>query len=75
VVSGLRAFVAAHVFGVAGSDELRAALAGAASERAAEIDALWQRWIEEAHGDEDLGTGSLPGGLDPGQLEGLGSNP
>jgi len=71
VVAGLRAFASAHAFGVAGSDDLRAALAAAAPDRAAEVDELWQRWIEEAHGDEDLGVGELPGGLDPGDLEEL----
>jgi hypothetical protein len=69
VVAGLRGFVAANVFGVAGADDLRAALTATAPDRSAEIDALWRRWIEEAHGDEDIGTGSLPGGLDPGQID------
>ena len=69
VLAGLRAFTSANAFGVASSDDLRAALAGAAPERAAEVDALWQRWIEEAHGDEDLGAGEVPGGLDPEDLE------
>jgi hypothetical protein len=71
VIAGLRAFVSTHAFGVAGSDDLRAALAAAAPDRAAEVDALWQRWIEEAHGDEDLGAGELPGSVDPEQLEDL----
>jgi Peptidase family M1 domain len=73
VVAGLEAFVAAHAFGVAGADDLRAAFAVAAPGREAEIDALWQRWINEAHGDEDLGAGAVPGldvgGLDPEVLE------
>jgi len=71
VLAGLRAFAASNAFGVAGPDDLRAAIAGAAGGRAAEVDVLWQRWIEEAHGDEDLGAGELPGGLDPGDLEQL----
>jgi hypothetical protein len=68
VVAGLAAFVATHAFGVAGPGDLRAALGEAAPGRAPEIDALWLRWIDEAHGDEDIGAGSLPG-LDPGQLD------
>ena len=68
VLAGLRAFVTANAFGVAGSDDLRAALSSTAPDRAAEVDALWQRWIEEAHGDEDIGPGAVPG-LDPEQLE------
>ncbi|MGQ0803147.1 MAG: M1 family aminopeptidase [Actinomycetota bacterium] len=71
VLAGLGAFASANAFGVASSDDLRAALAGAAPGRAADVDALWQRWIEEAHGDQDLGAGDLPGGLDPEDLEEL----
>jgi hypothetical protein len=59
VLGALRSFATAHAFGVAGPDELRAALTAAAPERGAEIDALWQRWLEEAHGDEDIGAGLL----------------
>jgi hypothetical protein len=25
------------------------------------VEALYRRWIEEAHGDEDVGTGNLAG--------------
>jgi len=60
VLAGLRAFVTAHPFGVAAPDDLRVALAAAAPGREAEVDALWQRWIEGAHGDEDLGATPLP---------------
>ena len=47
---------------------LRDALVAGAPSRSAEIDGLWRRWMEEAHGDEDLGADA--GGI--GDLGGLG---
>jgi hypothetical protein len=63
VLAGLRAHLIAHAFGTSGPDELLASLVAAAPERGAEIEALWARWMDEAHGDEDIGAGDLLGGL------------
>jgi hypothetical protein len=56
LVAGLRAYVRANAFGVAAEEDLLAALTQAAPPRAAEIRGLWRRWLEEEHGDEDLGV-------------------
>lgn len=72
LLSGLRAYVEANRFGMATADDLRAALraAGAGSGQEEAVDALWVRWMEQASGDEDIGTTGLlggPGGIDPGE--------
>jgi hypothetical protein len=64
VVDALAGVVAEHAFEQISVDELHATLAAGLGD-AATIDALWTRWIEEAHGDEDLG-------VEPGALGGLG---
>ncbi len=64
----LRRYAETYAFAVATPGALRAALAAGAPSRSAEVDGLWRRWMEEVHGDEDLGT--EPGGL--GALGGLG---
>jgi hypothetical protein len=67
-LAALRRYADANAFGVATPEILRASLRSAASGRAAEIDALWDRWMEQAHGDEDLGVVSGPGGAELGPL-------
>ncbi|HWC12116.1 MAG TPA: M1 family aminopeptidase, partial [Acidimicrobiales bacterium] len=71
VLAALRRYAEANAFRMATPGGLRSALVASAPSRAAEIEGLWRRWMEEAHGDEDLGAqaGGL-GGL--GGLEGLG---
>ncbi len=72
VLSALRRYAEAHAFRVASPADLRAALVAAAPSRAAEVDGLWRRWMEEAHGDEDLGTAGAGLG-DPGGVGGVDS--
>ena len=53
--------------GVMASEDLEAALATIDDE----VPVLWTRWIDETHGDEDIGSGilgELTGGLDAGGL-------
>ncbi|MGI8757812.1 MAG: M1 family aminopeptidase [Acidimicrobiales bacterium] len=71
LLSALRAYVESHRFAVATPEDLRAALraAGTAGGHEEAVDALWVRWMEQAHGDEDIGAASPLGGLDG--LEGL----
>jgi hypothetical protein len=63
VIAGLRDFATTFAWREASPDDLRAAFGRVAPDRAAEIDALWNRWMHETHGDEDLGTAApgLPG--------------
>lgn len=62
VLSALRSYVEAHPFSITTPGDLRAALRRVAPTNGGEeVDALWSRWIEGAHGDQDIGTGS--GGL------------
>ena len=62
-LAALRRYAEANAFAVATPGALRDALVSAAPSQSAEIDGLWHRWMEEAHGDEDLGTeaGGLAG--------------
>jgi len=46
--------VSDHAFEQISVDELQAALAERLGD-AERVEAIWARWIEEAHGDEDLG--------------------
>lgn len=61
---------------LAGPADLRSLIETRAPDKAARIDALYRRWIEEAHGQEDIGGGGLGdllgglGGLDLGGLLG-----
>ena len=88
-LAALRRYAEANAFGMATPGALREALVAGAPSRAAEVEGLWRRWMEEARGDEDLGAdaGGIgdPAGLgggDPGQiadllnklLEGLGGD-
>jgi hypothetical protein len=61
LVAGLRRYVRAHAFGVATEEHLLHALAQAAPGGEAEIRRLWRRWLEDAHGDEDLGVSASSG--------------
>jgi hypothetical protein len=49
----LAAVVADHAFDQVAPDDLRAALGEALGDPAG-VDSLWNRWLEERHGDEDL---------------------
>ncbi len=73
LLSALRAYVEEHQFAIASPDDLRAALRATGSDTGQEdaVDALWVRWIEEAHGDDDIGAAATLGGL--GGLEGIGA--
>ncbi len=68
ILSTLRRYAEANAFRMATPEALRGALVAGAPSQSAEIDGLWRRWMEEARGDEDLGTAA--GGL--GDLGGLG---
>jgi hypothetical protein len=71
-LAALRAFVRRHLFQQVSTDNLLAAFKEATPDKAADIDALWQRWFHEAHGDEDLGvTAGAAGGI-PGLPSGVG---
>ncbi len=65
LLGALRSYVEANAFAIATPDDLRTALRRTAPDRADEIDALWVRWLEQAHGDEDIGAGA-PLGADLG---------
>jgi aminopeptidase N len=67
-LAALRRYAEANAFGVATPETLRVSLRSAVPGRAAEIDGLWDRWMEQAHGDEDLGVVAGPGGTDLGPL-------
>ena len=67
-LAALRRYAEANAFAVATPGALRDALVAGAPSRSAEVDGLWRRWMEEAHGDEDLGADA--GGI--GDLGGLG---
>lgn len=71
LLAALRSYVETNAFAIAGPDDLRDALVGADPAHTEEVGALWERWFEEAHGDDDIGPGSGPGGL-LGGLSGLG---
>ncbi len=58
LLGALRSYVEANAFAIATPEDLRGALRAAAPGRAEEVDALWVRWLEQAHGDEDIGTGA-----------------
>jgi aminopeptidase N len=49
----LAAVVADHAFDQVAPDDLRAGLGEALGDPAG-VDSLWNRWLEERHGDEDL---------------------
>lgn len=51
--TALAAVVEQHAFDQITSDDLRSTL-GAALGDPSGVDALWERWMEEQHGDEDL---------------------
>ena len=68
-LAALRRYAEANAFAMATPGALREALVAAAPSRTAEIEGLWRRWMEEPHGDEDLGADA--GGL--GDLGGPGS--
>jgi hypothetical protein len=69
LLAGLRGYVATHAFGVARPADLLAALQAAAPDHAAALEGLWRRWIQEAHGDADLGVD----GAGAGDIGGLGA--
>lgn len=56
LLSGLRRYAADHAFGTAQPADLLAALRQAAPSQSLALEGLWRRWIQEAHGDADLGT-------------------
>jgi hypothetical protein len=64
VAQALAGVVSDHAFQQISVDQLVATLGDRLGDPA-QVDALWTRWIEQAHGDEDLG-------VDPSQLGGLG---
>lgn len=64
VVAALAAVTSAHAFEQISVDDLRALLAEQLGDPAT-VESLWTRWMEETHGDEDLG-------VDPDELGGLG---
>ncbi len=59
VFKALNAYVARGRFGVMDAKDLQSALQEALPEHRAEVAQLWQRWLHEKHGDEDIGTGAL----------------
>ena len=64
-VRGLRTYVDRNRYGWAHRESLTQALASIRPDKARALEQLRQRWWNEAHGDEDLGTLDL-GGLMPG---------
>lgn len=64
--AALRDYVTKFRFGFAGPDDFVKIAASYAGKNAAKVEELAQRWLVEAHGDEDLGKpdlGGLLGGL------------
>lgn len=65
----LREYYAAYGDKLAGPDDLKTLVIQKAPAKRAQINALYTRWIDEAHGQEDIGGGML-GGLDLGGMLG-----
>lgn len=57
----LRAYYDSYWFRIAGPMDFTSVAQKQMPAQAAEIRALYQRWMEEKHGDEDIGPGSLDG--------------
>lgn len=71
LAAGLRAVVTRWRFARVSPDELRHTLMNAAGAKAAAMDALWTRWFDEVHGDEDVGAMDLASLM--GAMGGLGA--
>lgn len=61
LLAGLRSLVARRRFARATPDDLLESLMGAAGDKAPRVAALWKRWFEQTHGDEDVGTLDMAG--------------
>jgi len=69
--AALRDYYANYRDRLAGPDDLHHLMVARAPDKRDAIDALYQHWINEAHGQEDLGSGTL-GGIDlTGMLQSL----
>ena len=60
--AALRDYFQSHNGKLADAADLRAAFVSQSPQKKARIGALWTRWIEEAHGDEDI-TGGAPASI------------
>ena len=65
----LRKYYARYGDKLAGPGDLKALMIAGAPAKRGQIEALYTRWVDEAHGSEDIGGGAL-GGLDLGGLLG-----
>ena len=65
LLRALRLYVRRHAFALAEPKDLLAELQTAAGPAKDKMTALWQRWLHESHGDQDIGT------LNLGDLAGL----
>ncbi len=76
--AGLASYVAAHRFREAVPDDVVSALASATPSQGREVRRLARRWLEERHGDEDLGRGdprALARSMMPPELAGVFDDP
>lgn len=65
-VEGLRRYAEAHAGGIARPDDLREALQPRDDEAARkDVERLFQRWLEQRHGDEDIGEPEYAVGVTP----------
>jgi hypothetical protein len=57
--AALRSYYDTYWFRIAAPEDLKEIARKQLPEKGAQIDALFQRWMEEKHGDEDIGRGTL----------------
>jgi hypothetical protein len=70
VLAALRSVVATYKFRRVSPGELRSALVHGTGPNGARLQALWARWFEQKHGEEDVGALNIPG---LGELMGTGA--
>ncbi len=58
-LSAVKTYYDAYWFDIAGPEDFKKVAQRKAPSKSPEIEALFQRWMNEMHGDEDIGAGSL----------------